>query len=57
MLPSRLQQYLGAFIMLLVEEYSETGPFRHLSNHTLQSTEFRKYFGYEGHRFFENVQN
>ena len=57
MLPSRLQQYLGPFIMLLVEEYSETGPFRHLSNHTLQSTEFRKYFGYEGHRFFENVQN
>ena len=40
-----------------VEAFPETGLFRHLSNHVSRSPEIQKYISYEGHHFFENVQN
>ena len=43
--------------MLLVEVSSETGFFIHLSNHIFRSPSVQKYISYEGHIFFENVQN
>ena len=33
----RFQQFLGTFTMLLVEGFSQTRPFRHLSNHISES--------------------
>ena len=44
-------------MLLLVKGSSETGLFRHLSNHVFGSAEFGKKVGYEGHFVFENVQN
>ena len=52
-----LDQCLGLSSMLLVVESSETWLFRHWSNHLFHSPEFRKYIGYEGHLFLENVKN
>ena len=52
-----LDQCLGASSMFLVVESSETWLFRHSSNHLFHSPEFRKYIGYEGHPFLENVKN
>ena len=54
---SRLQQCLSPFTMLFVEGHSEGGFLRHLSNHLFRRRRIRKYIGYEGHLFFENVQN
>ena len=51
------QQCLGPFDMLTIEGCSETGPFRHLSNHVFRSIYFRKYISYEAHLLFQNVQN
>ena len=34
------------------KEFSEIGPFMHLSNHVFQSQEFHKFLGYEAHLFF-----
>ena len=39
------------------EETSKTAFYRHLSCHLFRRREFGKYIGYEGHLFFENVQN
>ena len=52
-----LEQCFGTFTMLLVEESSQTLLFKHLSNHVFRSPQIQKYMSYEGHRFFENVQN
>ena len=43
--------------MLLVEGSSEAGSFRQYSNHVFRSLEFRKYISYEGHPFFQFLQN
>ena len=43
--------------MVLVERFSETMIFRHLSNHLFRSPQFWKYISYDDHPFFENVQN
>ena len=53
----RMRQWLGLFTMVLVEDSSEKGLFRHLSNHLFRSRQFRKYIGYDGHFFFINVHN
>ena len=57
MLSIRFQQCFGPFILLLLKGSSETGLFRDLSNHVFLSREVQKDISYEGHRFFENVQN
>ena len=36
----RFEEWLGTFTMLLVEWSSETGPFRHLSNHVFRVRNF-----------------
>ena len=54
---SRFQQSLGPFAMFVVEDTSETGFYRHLVNHLFRRRQFGNYIGYEGHLFFENVQN
>ena len=41
--------------MLLVKDYSETGLFRHLSNHVFRSLQVQKYISYEGHLFFLKI--
>ena len=51
MLWLRFEQCLGPFTMLLFEEYSERGIFRHLSNHGFPNPIFRKYMSYEGRLF------
>ena len=56
-LPFRFQQCLVPLTMLLFEGFSEKGLFRHLSNHDFEITYVEKYISYEGHLFFENVQN
>ena len=43
--------------MLLVEESSETGLFRYLSNHVFRSPYLGESISYEGHLFFQNLQN
>ena len=54
----RFQQCFRPFTVLPVEGSSETGPYRHFSNHIFRSPLFRKYIGYEGHPFFfKIVQN
>ena len=53
----RFQQSLGRFAMFVVEATSETGLYRHLVNHLFRRRSFGNYIGYEGHLFFENVQN
>ena len=53
----RFKKSLDLFTMLLFEGCSETGLFRHLSNHCFLSLQFPKYISYEGHLFFQNVQN
>ena len=40
MLPCRFQQCLGKFSMLLVEGFSETGLFRHLSDYVFGVRKF-----------------
>ena len=55
LLPLRFQQFFGPFTLLPVKGSSETGFFRHLSNHVFHTTSVRKYISYEGHLFFENV--
>ena len=47
----------GPFCHVFFEETSKTGFYRHLSNNLFRRWEFWKYVGYEGHLFFENVQN
>ena len=51
------QQCLGSFTNSPFEGSSEKGLFRHLSKHVLRSPQFLKYITYEGHIFFQNVQN
>ena len=51
------QKCLGLFVMLLVEVSFETLLFRHLSNHVFGNPSVQKYIRYEGHLFFQNVQN
>ena len=53
----RFQQSFGQFTMLLVEGSSETGVFRHLSNHVFRSPYVQENIRYEGYLFFEYVQN
>ena len=53
----RFQQSLGPFAMFVVEDTSKTGFYRDLFNHIFWRRKFAKYIGYEGHLFFENVQN
>ena len=53
----RFQQSLGPFAMFVVEDTSETGFYRHLVNHLFRGRSFGNYIGYDGHLFFENVQN
>ena len=43
--------------MLVVQGSSETGLFRHLSNHVFGKSEVKKYIVYEGHLFFHNLKN
>ena len=43
--------------MLLVEGFSETWLFKLLTNRVFPSAEVQKDNSYEGHLFFENVQN
>ena len=43
--------------MLLVEGSSETGLFRYLSNHVFRSPYLGESISYEGHLFFQNLQN
>ena len=57
MLSVRFQQCFDQFTMLLIESFSETGLFRHLSNHVFRSPQVQKYISYEGYLLFENVQN
>ena len=52
MLPSRLQKCMVPFTILVLEGSTETGLFKHLSNHFFQCPSFRKYIGYEGHLYF-----
>ena len=47
------EQCLCLFTMLLVEEFSQTGLFRHLSNHVFHSPYGQKYISYEGHLFLK----
>ena len=54
---SRLQHFLAQFTLLPVEGSSETGFFRHLSNQLFPSPLFLKYIAYDGHLFYEKVQN
>ena len=53
----RFQQCFGVFMMLLVDGSSETGLFRHLSNHVFRIPLVQKSIGYQGHLFSQNVQN
>ena len=53
----QISKVLGTFAMFVVEDTSETGFYRHLVNHLFRRREFGNYIGYEGHLFFENVQN
>ena len=53
----RFEHCLGPFAMLLFEGSSETGVFRHLSNHSFMRTKLQKYISYESHPFFENFQS
>ena len=48
----RFQQCLGSFTMFLVEGSSETGLFRHLSNHIFRSPSVQKHIIYQGHLLF-----
>ena len=48
----RVQQCFGPFTILLVEASSDTGLFRHLSNHVLRNPQVEKYISSEGHLFF-----
>ena len=48
------EQCFDPFTMLLVEEFPETGLYRHLSKLVFQSPSVQKYISYESHRFFEN---
>ena len=43
--------------MLIFEFSSETRVFRHLSNHVFEVRNCRNTKTYEGHLFFQNVQN
>ena len=45
----KFQECLGPFTMLHFDGSSETGLFRHVSNHGFLSPLFRKYISYEGH--------
>ena len=47
----------GPFCHVFFEETSKTAIYRHLSTHLFWRRLFGKYIGYEGHLFFENVQN
>ena len=52
-----MQQCFKPFAMLYIEESPKTRLFGNLSNNFFRRPEFRKYISYEGHRFFDNVQN
>ena len=51
-LSCRFEICLGPFNMLSVKGCSETGLFRHLSNHVFRTPKFRILITYEGHFFF-----
>ena len=53
----RFQQSLGPFAMFVVEDTSETQFYRHLFNHLFRRRRVGNHIGYEGHLFFENIQN
>ena len=42
--------------MLLVQQSSETGLFRHLSNYVFPSPLIQKYTSYEGHVFLKKLK-
>ena len=54
---SRSQQCLNPFSMLPVKGSFERGLFGHISKHVFRSANFRKKINYQGHLFFENVQD
>ena len=56
-LSCRIQQCLAPLTMLLLKASSKTGLFGLLSNRVFCSTLFRKHITYEGHLFFQNLQN
>ena len=56
-LSCRIQQCLAPLTMLLLKASSKTGLFGLLSNRVFCSTLFRKRITYEGHLFFQNLQN
>ena len=45
---------IGHILLLTV---SQTGPFRNFRDRVHPSQEYSKYFSYEGHLFFEKIQN
>ena len=51
------EQYCGHFTMLLVKGSSEAGLLRHLSDLVYENPQVKKNMRYEGHLFFENIQN
>ena len=50
-------KFLGLFNVLTVEARSETKLVRYLTNHFFGSLQFQKKITYEGHLFFQSVQN
>ena len=56
-LPWRFQQCLGPFSMLAVKPCSDTGLFKHLSNHVFHNLWFRNMTSCELHDFLQNVRN
>ena len=53
----QISTVFGRFCYVFFEEFSETAFYKHLSTHLFRRRCFWKYIGYEGHLFFENVQN
>ena len=56
-LSCRFRHCLCTFTILLVEASSETRLFRHLSNNVFGACNFGNTKSYEGHLFFQRVQN
>ena len=53
----KFQQCFAPFTMSVYEGSSKADTFRHISNHDFWSPQLQKCIRYEGHSFFENVQN
>ena len=53
----QISTIFGPFFHVFFEETSKTAFYRHLSTHLFRRQYYGKYIGYEGHVFFENVQN